>query len=166
MNSSASVNCRKFPQGNGFTLIEIMIVVAIVAILAAVALPSYTSYVSRAKRADARAQLLQAAQFMQRFYTANDQYLQDRANNNVSTQIPANLNQSPADSTDTTALYTLNIPSADLTVSTYTLQMVPVAGGSMSNDECGTFSLASTGVRGVVVGGSAGSTTLRDKCWK
>jgi type IV pilus assembly protein PilE len=163
MNSSASVNCRKFPQGNGFTLIELMIAVAIVAILAAVALPSYTSYVSRAQRADARAQLLQAAQFMQRFYTANDQYLQDRANNNVSTQIPANLNNSPADGT---ALYTLNIPSADLTVSKYTLQMVPVAGGSMANDECGTFSLTSTGVRGVVVGGSPGGTTLRDKCWK
>jgi type IV pilus assembly protein PilE len=51
---------------SGFTLIELMIVVAIVAILASIALPSYTSYIARARRADARTQLRQAAQFMQR----------------------------------------------------------------------------------------------------
>ena len=44
----------------GFTLIEVMIVVAIVAILAAIALPSYNEYIRRGHRADARAGLLQA----------------------------------------------------------------------------------------------------------
>lgn len=46
----------------GFTLIELMIVVAIVGILSAVAYPSYTEYVRRGHRADARAGLLQAQQ--------------------------------------------------------------------------------------------------------
>ena len=150
----------------GFTLIELMITVAIVAILASIALPAYTSYVARARRADARTQLLQVAQFMQRFYAANDSYQQDRVlptPNPVLGQVPGNLRQSPGDST---AIYTLAIPSELLNPMQYTLQMVPVAGRPMVADECGTFTLTSTGLRGVLVGGAVGSTTLRDKCWR
>ena len=145
------------PEANsgGFTLIEVMIVVAIIAILASIALPSYTSYIARAQRADARTQLLQVAQFMQRFYTANDTYVQDRASNLVATQVPTNLQQSPGDGD---AIYTLNI--AVVTTTAFTLQMVPVPGGRMASDGCGTFTLTSTGVRGVT------GTLPRDTCWK
>ncbi len=154
MNRSTSVTCRRFRPLHGFTLIELMIVVAIVAILAAVALPAYTSYVARAKRADARVQLLQAAQFMQRFYTANDQYLYDRSGNNVSTRIPANLARSPADGDQ---VYSL---TASATTSDYTLTMAPLSGTSMAADPCGSFTLTSTGVRGVT------GSKSRDECWK
>lgn len=145
----------------GFTLIELMIAAAIVAILASIALPSYTGYIARAQRADARSQLQQTAQFMQRFYAANDSYVSDRAGNDVLGQIPASIKQSPADST---ALYQLAIPTVNAV--SYTLQMVPVAGRKMANDECGTFTVTSTGLRGVLVAGTAGSAALRDKCWK
>ena len=154
---------------SGFTLIELMITVVIVAVLASIALPSYTGYVARARRADARTQLLQVAQFMQRFYAANDSYQQDRAlpiPNPVIDQIPSNLKSSP----DTgNKLYDLSLPLgvAPLTnAMSFTVRMVPVSPGAMANDECGTFTFTSTGVRGVIVGESVGSATLRDKCWK
>ena len=138
----------------GFTLIEVMVVVAILGILSAIALPSYRSYLAKAKRADARTQLLLAAQFMQRFYAANDQYKFDRAGNNITTEMPANLQQSPADST---AVYTLTITP---TTTTFLLTMTPVAGGVMAADGCGNYTLTNTGVKGVT------GTLSRDECWR
>lgn len=146
---------------HGFTLIELMVVVAIVGILAAVAMPSYTSYIARANRADARTQLQQAAVFMQKFYAANDSYQTDRSGSAIATAMPAALKNSPADGT---ALYTLSIQTA--TDTDFELRMVPVAGGKMSTDLCGTYTLNSLGTQGVWVNNAAGSSALRDTCWK
>ncbi|MCX7241353.1 MAG: prepilin-type N-terminal cleavage/methylation domain-containing protein [Burkholderiales bacterium] len=152
-------------RAHGFTLIELMITVAIIGLLAAIALPSYSSYVARARRAEARTQLVQAAQFMQRFYAANDSYSVDRSNGGVLSAMPESLKKSPADGS---AIYQLNTAIAAagnyaITVSTsdYTLTMAPVAGGTAASDACGLFTLSSTGLRGV-----ASATKSRDECWK
>jgi type IV pilus assembly protein PilE len=63
------------PQGHrGFTLIELMIVVAIVAILSMVAFPSYLSYITKGKRAEGRAALLALMQHQERNLTQNGTY--------------------------------------------------------------------------------------------
>ncbi|MBD2835736.1 prepilin-type N-terminal cleavage/methylation domain-containing protein [Pseudomonas sp. JM0905a] len=58
----------------GFTLIELMIVVAIVAILAAIAYPSYQQYVIRGNRAAAQAQMMDIANRQQQYLLANRTY--------------------------------------------------------------------------------------------
>lgn len=58
----------------GFTLIELMIVIAIIGILAAVGYPSYASYVKKAQRADAIHALLVESGRLEEFYLNADTY--------------------------------------------------------------------------------------------
>lgn len=142
----------------GFTLIELMIVVAIIGILAAVAMPAYTSYVARANRSAATAQLMQAAQYMQRLYSANDRYDYDRTGATTAFDlIPSSLKRAPADGTQ---LYELSATSTFLT-DEFKLVFAPTGGASMEHDKCGSFTLTQAGAKGVT-----GSGATVAECWK
>jgi type IV pilus assembly protein PilE len=147
----------------GFTMVELLVVMAIIGILLSIALPSYSSYIKKARRTEAKATLMQTAQFMQRFYAANDSYQTDRAGNAVFDKIPASFKRTP-DGGD--AIYALTVAADTSGGNGFTLQMTPVAGAMMADDECGALTLTGTNARGVVVGGAAGAAALRDRCWK
>jgi type IV pilus assembly protein PilE len=140
----------------GFTLIEVMIVVAIVGILSAIALPSYRSYVERGDRASARAALLDAQQFMERFYVANDSYSTDKGGNAVA--LPARLASGvPTDS----PRYTLGVAAAASTPNQFTLTATPL----QTVSKCGNLTLEHTGVKGISTPASATSAQIAE-CWK
>lgn len=140
-------------QIKGFSLIELMIVVAIVGIVAAVAYPSYTSHVLRGNRASAKSALLEAQQFMERYYAAYNRYDQDNASTPVAVALPARLQTAPVG--DSSPRYTLTISAVDAT--SYTLTATPNAGIS---DPCGNLTITNTGVRGV-----SGTETV-ENCWR
>lgn len=71
------------PRRRGFTLIELMIVVAIVAILAAVAYPAYTSHVRRGYRAAAQSYLMDLAQKQTQYLLDNRAYAHSKADLNA-----------------------------------------------------------------------------------
>ena len=134
-------------QARGFTLIELMIVVAIVGILAAVAYPSYTESVRRGDRSAARSALLDAQQFMERYYAANSRY-SDAAGSNIDI-LPSRLARVPTDAPK----YNLSLQSptdmaAEATprsaINAYTLIATPIG----TDTTCGVLTLSNTGVKG------------------
>lgn len=133
----------------GFTLIEVMIVVAIVAILTALAFPSYTEYIRRGHRAEARAALLQASQWMERAATATGTYP-------LTASFPTTL------TTIKSGRYTIAVaspPASAASGTAYTLTATP-AGGQLG-DKCGNYTLTHTGVRGA----ASGALPLMTECW-
>ena len=138
----------------GFTLVELMIVIAIIAILATIGFPMYQDYVKKVRRTDATSVLTEAAQFMERFYTANHRYHQDRAGTAVA--IPADLLKSPKEAS--VKFYNLSISAVD--ANSYTLLATPT--GKQTGD--GILTLTNTGARGWDQDND-GTVEASENCW-
>jgi type IV pilus assembly protein PilE len=134
----------------GFSLIELMIVVAMVSILAAIALPSYRDSIRRGHRADARAGLLQAQQWMERAATATGSYP------NI-TALPDAL----AWNADSSKRYTISLAWDDVNKTAFTLRAAPKTGTGQAGDPCGSYTLKNTGERGL----TGGNTLGIPDCW-
>ena len=134
----------------GFTLIELMIVVAIIGLLAAIALPSYQDYIRKARRADAKSSLSQLAQFMERNYSVAQRYDKYGSGNNIT--LP--FSESPVDGAS--KYYDLSLSS--VAQNTFTLQAVPKNG--QENDGCKTLTLTNAGTKG-----TTSATMSASDCW-
>ncbi|MFZ5543608.1 MAG: type IV pilin protein [Pseudomonadota bacterium] len=143
----------------GFTLIELMITVAIVAILAAIAYPSYRDSVDRSRRGDAKAVLLENAQWLERQYTVSSAYNKlGHSGGAAITSASLPVREAPKDSS--TKTYDISFKAGEPTASSFVLYAVPK--GPMAADKCGTLSLSQTGARDVV---NAASGVSAADCW-
>ena len=105
----------------GFTLIELMIVVAVIGILAAIAYPSYTEYVRKARRATAESALMDLASKQQTYLLSRRTYTNSIADLGYAT--PAEL----------TGHYTITIPA--FTATTFTVQAEPIGTQSSKGEQ-------------------------------
>ncbi len=130
-------------RAKGFTLLELMIVVAIVAILGSIALPAYQDSLRKGRRADAMTSLLQIQMQQEKW----------RANNPTYNSALSGLGWSGTDSLE--GYYTVAISASSAI--TFTATATPKSGGPQSGDSCGTFTITSNG--------PDISTTAKKKCW-
>ena len=133
---------------NGFTLIELMIVVAVVGILAVIAYPSYNQYVTRSNRSV-------AASFMLSVANKQEQYMLD-ARQYASALSTLNL-APPAEVSKNYAITVVANNAA--TPPSYTITATPT-GAQLSNDKnCANLTLDQTGAKGISGTGSVAA------CW-
>lgn len=121
-----------FHLKKGFTLIELMIVVAIIAILAAIAYPSYINYIIRSNRSAAQQFMLDVAQRQELFLMDQRAYA----------STVAALNMTVPDKVD--PLYSVTITTT-ATPPEYTITATPKSGTLQANDS--TLTLTQAGVK-------------------
>ncbi len=140
----------------GFTLIEVMVVVAIIAILAMVAIPAYQRQVIKSNRVSVQAKMMELAGVLERNYTQNGQYVGALINN---------LNAAPNNcvaggGSPYNNRYDLCIVGASPTTPAntgfqrYTITATRV--NAQLADSCGNLTLNSGGVKGAA----------RPDCWR
>ncbi len=134
--------------GAGFTLIEIMIVVLIIGVLAAIAYPSYQNHVIKTRRAVAAGCALEAAQFMERYYTTNLTYEESAGN----------APDLPACSSDLGGQYAISVSA--VAPRSYPIQAQPEGRQAAVDTKCGALTIDQKGEKKVGTSGTSPS-----ECW-
>lgn len=141
-------------RGAGFSLIEVVVVLAILATIAAYAMPAYREYLARGYRIDAVMALYRAAQFLESNRAERSPRVAD------ANTLPSGFDQAPVAGV---AVYRLNVLPGNHDDGGYTLQAQPVDAGPMRDDVCGSFVLDATGKRSNHAAGARAPPGTR--CW-
>ncbi len=140
----------------GYTLIEMLIVLAIVGILASIAYPSYQDYLIRSRRSDGQSALLDLANRMESYYLDHQSYqfatIGHGGHHDVLSQAMTPGNE-----------YTLKIVQA--TKNTYVLQATPIGSQAKADTRCQSLVLNYLGVRGITSGPAGSPVGTADQCW-
>lgn len=148
-------------RSHGFTLVELMIVVAIIAILTSIAYPAYTSSILKGKRAEGRAALAELLQQQERYMTQNNVYL--TFTNTAGTTSPATVPfKTYSGDNPTKAAYYLKASACSVSIAIsecVMVEAVPVNSGS--DLEYGTLQMLSTGTKTCT-----GTKNATSGCWK
>jgi len=131
----------------GFTLIELMIVVAVVAILAAIAYPSYQTQVRKGRMGQAQADMLEVAQFMERCFASNNTY--------ATCALPF-----AASPRTGTSYYAITLANPAPARTSFTLTATPQSTGGQNNQMCGTLTLNQASVKTF-----SGTGATVGQCW-
>lgn len=138
----------------GFTLIELMIVVAIVAILVVVAYPAYSKQIRKGHRVDAKSAVLEAAAREEKFFATHNQY------SNVAVDL--NYAALPFDViSNGQKVYELSITVNTAGAPTYLITATPF--GDQVNDACHTYQVDNFGTQANLSSGGAPNSTTG--CW-
>lgn len=137
-------------QARGFTLIEILIVVAILGVLTSIALPAYQNSVLRSGRAEAKGELMIVASDQERFFSSNNTY---------STDATPLITTDATTRTTENGLYTITVAAGGTGNIATSFVATATAVGDQTADACTTLTISSVGVRG-----ATGATA--DECWQ
>lgn len=149
---------------DGFSLIELMIVVAIIAILAALGIPAYQRQLQQSRESSAKSALLDLARREETYYSTYNVYTTQLDSLGYSTNNIANNSvQVPNSASENYYTVTVQPATAGTTAPTYTATATPVAGGPQASDVCGTYEINSVGAQSNV--GATGTGTGGTSCW-
>ena len=153
----------------GFTLIELMIVVAVVGILTAIAYPAYTDAVMKGRRAQARTALMELLQQQERYLTQNNCYLAFTTGTNFTASAQASCGSTPnsvpfkvyAGDNVANAPYRLEAAACSATASLNECVLL-TATPTQTDAKVGNLSISSNGVKSCT--GTAKSSNF-SLCW-